>query len=113
MTRLHSLTTPSHRRFAVVVVRILLALAVLSVTIGQGAGQSNPPSPADWQTPVRWFLDRFDGDVDIWGVANEPNTGWLAGAHSGNPCLLAGYYAALHAELASRGGVDLLVSPEW
>jgi cysteine-rich repeat protein len=85
----------------------------IMVTFGQGAGQSNPPGPADWRTAVRWFLDRFDADVDAWGVANEPNTGWLAGAHSGNPCLLAGYYAALHAELASRGGADLLVSPEW
>jgi cysteine-rich repeat protein len=85
----------------------------IMVTFGHKLHEDGPtftqPDPSTWARGVYAFIDAFDADVDMWGVANEPNHKWLKNA----PCLLAQYSQVLHQALASRGGVDHLVSPEW
>src|SRR5262249_22956210 len=89
----------------------------IMVTFGHKLHEDGPgftrPSASDWARGVFPFIDAFDADVDMWGVANEPNHDWLKGADSGGPCLLAQYYATLRQALTSRGSSDRLVSPEW
>lgn len=88
----------------------------IMVTFGHELADSAPftrPSSSTWARGVYAFIDAFDAEVDMWGVANEPNHDWLAGADSGGPCLLAQYYHVLEQALEARGSVDLLVSPEW
>lgn len=72
------------------------------------------PTVNEWGAKVAAFVRAFDAEVDMWGVANEPNkvNGWLPDPHS-DACLLAGYYHQLYDELAGHGWADQLVSPEW
>lgn len=91
-----------------------------------GANQPTRPEPATWASLVESFVNEFDADVALWGVANEPNAGlgWLKldGRNQGDTdCLrhgdgaqkLAGYYRALEDILRRRGSSSKLVGPEW
>ena len=90
------------------------------------SGQPTRPEPAAWAALVEPFVRELNGDVSLWGVANEPNVGlgWLKldpTQHGADPCLahgdgpqkLAGYYHALEGILAQLGSSAKLVGPEW
>lgn len=88
------------------------------ITVSFRGGKQNPtarPHPDYYGEMVGRFIDEFDPVVNLWGPANEPNegVGWLQGAHSGGPELLAEYYLKLRAILESRGWQDQLMSPEF
>ncbi len=91
----------------------------IMVTFGHKDGEEEAPytrpSQAQWYRTVSVFVDTFKDRVNMWGVANEPNAGrgWLRGAHTDGPCLLARYYEVLYNLLAFYQWPGSLVSPEW
>ncbi len=70
----------------------------IMVTFREDYANTRAPSVSEYTAAVRAFISRWNGVVDLWGPANEPNAGqtWLGGDPTGpGPVLAAGYYQAL------------------